>query len=287
MLIPRIITAIALLAVLLPALFAETPQPFALVTLLLIVAGCWEWGRLNGLSSQAALLSGVVVGGCLAAAWWHGSVEALAGSGVMPAALERATWLVVTTVWVLGSAYLIRAGVGQWSNVARPLRLILGWLLLAVTWWAMARARVVGINFLLSLMVLVWVADVAAYFGGRAWGNRKLAASISPGKTWAGAYSGLVGVLVLAAVWMQVDHYGWVDSPSVFSVLYDRHPVLMVVGVLFLVTMAVVGDLMESLVKRSVGVKDSSGLLPGHGGVLDRVDALLPVLPMGMMLVTV
>ena len=150
----------------------------------------------------------------------------------------------------------------------------------------MARARVVGINFLLSLMVLVWVADVAAYFGGRAWGNRKLAASISPGKTWAGAYSGLIGVLVLAAVWVQVDHYGWVDSPSVFSVLYDRHPVLMVVGVLFLVTMAVVGDLMESLVKRSVGVKDSSGLLPGHGGVLDRVDALLPVLPMGMMLVT-
>ena len=104
MLIPRIITAIALLAVLLPALFAGTPQPFAWVTLLLNVAGCWEWGRLNGLSWQAALLSGVVVGGCPAAAWWHGSVEALAGNGEMPAALERATWLVVTTVWVLGSA---------------------------------------------------------------------------------------------------------------------------------------------------------------------------------------
>jgi phosphatidate cytidylyltransferase len=140
---------------------------------------------------------------------------------------------------------------------------------------------------LLSLMVLVWAADVAAYFGGRAWGKRKLAAEISPGKTWAGAWSGAGAVLVLGIAWQRLDETGLVDGASIFTILADRHLLIALIGVLFLVAMAVVGDLMESLVKRSAGVKDSSGLLPGHGGVLDRVDALLPVLPIGMMLVTV
>ena len=180
-----------------------------------------------------------------------------------------------------------RAGVSAWVPLARSFRLVLGWLLLAATWWAMARARTLGINFLLSLMVLVWAADVAAYFGGRAWGQRKLAAAISPGKTWAGAWSGAGAVLVLGIAWQRLDQTGLVDGASIFTILADRHLLIALIGVLFLVAMAVVGDLMESLVKRSAGVKDSSGLLPGHGGVLDRVDALLPVLPIGMMLVTV
>jgi phosphatidate cytidylyltransferase len=282
MLIPRIITAVVLLAMLLPALFATNSSPFAALTLVLIAAGCWEWGRLNQLGFAASVVAGVAVGAGLAYVWWlapHLLVEY--------AHVTRALWLLGAALWVLGSAWLLRFGMTRWLGLSPKLRLGVGWLLLALTWLAMASAHAVGVNFLLSVMVLVWVADVAAYFGGRAWGKRKLAAGISPGKTWAGAFSGAAAVMVLAVAWLWLDTQLAPDSASIYTQLWQRSPVLMVIGVLWLNSMAVVGDLIESLVKRCAGVKDSSGLLPGHGGVLDRVDALLPVLPLALMLVTV
>jgi phosphatidate cytidylyltransferase len=142
-----------------------------------------------------------------------------------------------------------------------------------------------GVNFLLSVLALVWVADVAAYFGGRAFGLRKLAINISPGKSWEGVFSGLLAVGALALIWLALDGQQTSWSPSVFSMLVQQSQVWAFAGVAMLVGMSVVGDLVESLVKRSAGVKDSSALLPGHGGVLDRVDALLPTLPLALMLV--
>jgi phosphatidate cytidylyltransferase len=138
----------------------------------------------------------------------------------------------------------------------------------------------------LSALCIVWVADIGAYFAGRNFGKRKLAPSISPGKTWEGVYGGLVGVALLAALWLLViDRALPVDGPSVFAQIESR---LGVVGLIFgcavLAGLSVVGDLFESLVKRAAGAKDSSRLLPGHGGVLDRIDALLPVLPAAMAL---
>ncbi len=282
MLIPRIITAVVLLALLLPALFASDASYFAAITLVLIAAGCWEWGRLNGAHSVASGLAGVAIGAALAYVWWLAPQLLAAHADVM-----RSLWLLCAGAWVLGSAWLIRVGLSRWSNSSAAARLLIGWTLLALTWLAMASAHQTGINFLLSLMVLVWVADVAAYFGGRAWGKRKLAPAISPGKTWAGALSGAAAVMALALAWVWADAHYATGSASIYTHLLERSPVLLVVGVLWLTCMAVVGDLVESLVKRCAGVKDSSGLLPGHGGVLDRVDALLPVLPLGMMLVTV
>jgi phosphatidate cytidylyltransferase len=133
----------------------------------------------------------------------------------------------------------------------------------------------------------VWAADIAAYFGGRAFGKRKLAPSISPGKSWEGVVSGMLGVLALAAFWLWLDTRIAADSASVFTLLKQRFGVgLMVVAVLALTAMSVVGDLFESLIKLAVGANDSSALLPGHGGVLDRVDALLPVLPCALALTT-
>jgi phosphatidate cytidylyltransferase len=146
----------------------------------------------------------------------------------------------------------------------------------------------VGINFLLSILVLVWVADVFAYFAGRAFGlkftRNKLAPTISPGKSWEGVWGGMAGVLVLALAWVGCDAALQAGVSSLYTRLAERGWWLLVISVIFLAAMSVVGDLVESLVKRSAGAKDSSALLPGHGGVLDRIDALLPTLPIAMML---
>ncbi|KAF1056747.1 MAG: Phosphatidate cytidylyltransferase [Variovorax sp.] len=157
-----------------------------------------------------------------------------------------------------------------------------------MAWLAAVQARLIGINFLLSILVLVWVADVFAYFAGRAFGlkftRRKLAPAISPGKSWEGVWGGMAGVVVLALAWVWADASAQAAVASLYSRLATRGWWLLLLGVVFLAAMSVVGDLVESLIKRSAGVKDSSRLLPGHGGVLDRVDALLPTIPIAMML---
>jgi phosphatidate cytidylyltransferase len=280
MLKQRIITAVVLLAILLPALFWPSPLPFMAVALILIGAGTWEWGRLNGLAHAGALL---LAGACLAlcAASWN--------VVLLPRPLPF-VWFLAGAVWVLGAAWLLRAGVAGWPRIPRVLRLAAGVLALWLAWLAVARARVIGINFLLSLLVLVWVADIAAYAAGRAFGlkftKNKLAPSISPGKSWEGVWGGMAGVLVLAVGWVMGDRALQADVPSLYTRLAAAGWWLLVIGAVFLAAMSVVGDLVESLIKRSAGVKDSSNLLPGHGGVLDRVDALLPALPLAMMLTT-
>jgi phosphatidate cytidylyltransferase len=197
-------------------------------------------------------------------------------------------WMVATGCWVLGSIWLLRQGVPAWSTIPRWLRLVGGFLMLWCAWLAVAQARVIGINFLLSSLVLVWVADIFAYFSGRTFGGRfmrsKLAPSISPGKSWEGVWGGMAGVMVLAMSWIWIDHNWQVTVPSLYSQLAAQGVWLLGLGALMMAVMSVVGDLFESLIKRSAGVKDSSGLLPGHGGVLDRVDALLPTLPLAMLL---
>lgn len=281
MLKQRIITALVLLAILLPALFAQTPAAFVALSLLLIAAAAWEWARLVGWGAQAALASGALCAFLCALLWWMGAVE-------RPIPL---LWLAAALAGVPGGAWLIQRGVPGWPKLPRGLRWTGGIVVLCTAWLAMAQARTMGINFLLSIFVLVWAADVFAYFVGRGLGGKfskvKLAPSISPGKSWEGVWGGMLGVLLVALVWIWVDRNYSVDSPSLYTRLSERGWWLLVGGCLFLSAMSVVGDLVESLVKRSAGVKDSSGLLPGHGGVLDRVDALLPVLPLAMMLVTV
>lgn len=280
MLKQRVITALILLAVLLPALFYPDPQPFCALMLLFIAAGGWEWGRLNGLSQA---LSWATAGACLivcALAWWAGALEVSL----------RSLWGVVGSAWVLGSAALLRGGVVGWPRVPLLLRWLAGLLALVTAWLAVAQAKVIGVNFLLSVLVLVWVADIFAYFAGRAFGLRftrnKLAPSISPGKSWEGVWGGLAGVVVLAWVWPMADAALGAAVPSFYTRLMGQGWPFALLAVLFMGAMSVVGDLVESLIKRSVGAKDSSGLLPGHGGVLDRVDALLPTLPLAMMLST-
>src|SRR5690606_7223407 len=173
-----------------------------------------------------------------------------------------------------------------WLQWPAALRLWIGLGLLACAWLGLVQARLLGLGFLLSVLTLVWMADVAAYAGGRAFGQRKLAPTLSPGKSWEGVFSGLLGVLLLAGAWLWWDNGRSVQEASLFTRLWASGALFAVISVVGLSAMSVVGDLLASLVKRGAGMKDSSQLLPGHGGVLDRVDALLPVLPLAMLLAT-
>lgn len=278
MLRQRILTALVLLAIVLPALFHPDPRAFNGVVLLAIAAAAWEWGRLSGWSQLLALVLGAACAALCVLAW------GLLGAAGAPLWL----WAFGAGAWVLGGGLLLRAGVAGWPRIPQALRLLGGLLALWLAWLAVAQARGQGVNFLLSILALVWVADIGAYFAGRALGLRftrgKLAPTISPGKSWEGVWGGMLATVVLAIVWVVLDVAQPTWSPSFYSHVQRSvgWPGLVVV-VLCLAAMSVVGDLVESLIKRSVGVKDSSHLLPGHGGVLDRIDALLPTLPLAMM----
>lgn len=147
--------------------------------------------------------------------------------------------------------------------------LILGAVVVLPTWIALVQLRQVGALPLILVMAIVWLADIAAYFFGRTFGKRKLAPSISPGKTWEGALGGGFAVVV----------YGLALAPQLPDVLGGNLPLLIAV-LLLLTVVSVMGDLFESLLKRQAGLKDSSNILPGHGGVLDRIDSLTSTLPL-------
>ncbi len=278
MLWQRVVTAIVLLLVLLPAMFYPSAIPLSALAILFIAAAAWEWARLVGYRGMVPVACAALCALACGLTWAGGMLS------------QSLLWLwgLMALVWVIGGAWLLHGGSRLWSDLPRALRLGFGFLLLLTAWLALAQARHVGINFVLSVMALVWTADISAYFAGRTWGGRivarKLAPSISPGKTWEGVAGAVVGVLVLALVWRWADVYFQSDAPSLYSRMYDSEHWFMLPALVGLVGMSVVGDLIESLVKRAAGAKDSSGLLPGHGGVLDRIDALLPALPIAMLL---
>jgi len=275
MLKQRIITALVLVSILLGALAATAAWPFSLVTLVLMAAAGWEWGRLNqALGWQSIAMAGLV---------------ALAGLAVVLATwtAPQSLWWAALVMWVAAGVAALRAGPASWPALPRVARWPVGLLVLWLAWLALTQARALGTNFLLSVLCLVWMADIAAYFGGRAFGRHKLAPSISPGKSWEGVWAGMAGVLLLAVFWIWLEGRFDVGGDSLYSRLL-RHlgPAGMAVALVGLCSLSVMGDLLESLVKRAAGAKDSSRLLPGHGGVLDRVDALLPVLPVALALVS-
>lgn len=280
MLKQRVITALILLAILLPALFFSNTLPFNLIVLAMLTAGAWEWARLNHLSQRAAMATALVML-CLGIFTWFSRWTVQSHSLL---------WLIAGSAWILGSVALIKVGVPGWSKIPVAIRLLGGILALWVAGLAMVQAREVGINYLLSILLLVWVADIFAYFFGRTFGLKwtrvKLAPSISPGKSWEGAWGGVFGVFVLACMWVWGDAASQSQVLSIYSRLIQPGWWMLLVAVFLMAAMSVVGDLVESLIKRSAGVKDSSQLLPGHGGILDRIDALLPTLPLAMMLTT-
>ncbi|KAA0910990.1 phosphatidate cytidylyltransferase [Pusillimonas sp. ANT_WB101] len=281
MLKQRIITAIILLVILLGALLAASPWP--LVLLLTLTAGCalFEWLRLTWLKTSGAMpaILGVLMGvAMLAVAYqWLAATPA-------PWALELRSglnyWVIpgVAIIWVAAATAMVVRGQAQRKAHCVWLSLF-GIFAVVAVWASLVQLYLLhGAWYLVSLLALIWFADIAAYFVGRAIGRHKLAPKVSPGKTWEGA----VGGVVAATAWVLISAY-WPGSFG--ATLALRWPVGIVILIAIgLAAISIVGDLFESLLKRRAGVKDSSQLLPGHGGVYDRIDALLPVAPLALLL---
>lgn len=266
MLKQRVLTATILGAIALGALL-WSPIAFAAVATVIMGLALDEWLQLTGatrlVSRCVALIAAVLL---LVLATAQREVITLA---VVPfSAIAAALWVVITAVLVQPGAVALK--------LPRAVGIALALLLVVAAWLALMHLLFQGALMLLSVVLIVTIADTAAYFAGRAFGRRKLAPHISPGKTWAGVVGGGVAVVLVAVTLWQL-------SPSAALLSNELFAVNGVLAALFLlallVAMSVVGDLFESLLKRQAGVKDSSQLLPGHGGVLDRIDAMLPVLP--------
>lgn len=271
MLKTRVVTALVLLAIFLPVtLFAPVGAFGALIALVVVVAA-WEWARLLKTRGAVPVIYALAAAAALAA-------STRVGVGFD---LDQSLYRAAAVFWLCAGPFvLLRKPVlaqGAW----RVLLFLAGIVVFVACWHALVAARQVGVPFVLSLLLVVWLADIGAYFAGKAFGRRKLAPAISPGKTWEGAVGGWFTVVVVALVALLTHAF----EPTVFTALVEHLGFMRALLILtLLVAFSVIGDLFESMLKRQAGVKDSSGLLPGHGGVLDRIDALLPVLPLAMLL---
>jgi len=250
MFITRLVTAGIALPVFVGALLWLPNRHWAGILMLLLLAGGREWAKLCGFARKGSWLF-------LAAVLFSAvAVFFLPHDGLVYGA-SVAFWLLLAPAWL---KYRWRA--------TQPLLLgLTGWIVLVPTWLALARLQIRPLQ-LLSFLAVVWIADSAAYFSGKRFGRRKLAPDISPGKTWEGAIGASVAVAVYYLVLRFVFEPDWLGALTgviLFAVV---------------TVMSIEGDLFESWMKRQAGVKDSGGLLPGHGGVLDRIDGLTAAMPL-------
>jgi len=266
MLKTRIFTAICVLLLFLAALFYLSSIFWMVFLLALAVIGSWEWSKLAKFTLFGSIIYLVFT--------------ALIG-GELLFILSRALqtnpystiflWLYAATFvfWLLGATSLLKLN----HSVKNPILLILtGWLLLFPTCLALYQLRAIDPLLLLGFMMTVWISDTAAYFVGRKLGKHKLAPIISPGKTWEGVAGALIAVFIYALIWN-------------YLIGEKSEAMLLVPLLLALVILGIIGDLFESLMKRQAGIKNSGNILPGHGGILDRIDALTSTLPVAILAV--
>lgn len=268
MLRTRVITAIVMLAIFVPSLFFMNQLAWGVLMAALAAVAGWEWGGFMRLVAGKRYLMGGLIGGvCLLMLALN---PAMVGA-VEPSRLNDAAPLLALacTFWLLVVPFWLRM---KWLLGSSLRALATGVLLIVPTWVAIVQLRLPGPGVLLAVMAAVWLADIGAYFFGRLCGRHKLAPSISPGKTWEGAIGGAAVVL---AYGLTLRAYFSLDSFPLWA---------WVLALLLISAISVIGDLFESLLKRQVGLKDSSGVLPGHGGVMDRIDSLTSVLPLAALL---
>lgn len=261
----RVITALVLLLLFLLALFALPVSGWAALVVIVVLQGASEWSRLSKLTGRRAYVFWVLTLVMILGLVWFDAThtpEQQVFIHLLVYAVSALLWLIVVPTWLMMG----------WQIEHLPLMALVGWAVLIPTGLAMMDLRFFDPSpwVLLFVMGLVSAADISAYFAGRKFGKNKLAPSISPGKTWEGVAGAMLGVSVyVVLVWS-------------FSPFFSRRellPVLLLAS-WWWVALAIIGDLFESAIKRQAGVKDSGALLPGHGGLLDRIDALTSTLPL-------
>ena len=278
MLKTRIITAIVLLAVLLPVLYWGNPTAFAAVVTVFFGAAIWEGFRLFNPGSPRAVAVSVAWSAAFCYAFFLAD----------PA--RSLFWFAISAlIWLLRFVPSLKIGLPPLASAGNTMLSLTYAIAIVACFAAIVALFRHSPLFLLSVMALVWIADIGAYCAGKAFGKRKLAPTISPGKLWEGAIGGGVIVLLLATLSVLAGG-GALEAlfADTFAVrVQQRLGWAALCAILIVITAAsVVGDLFESQLKRRAGVKDSSKLLPGHGGVLDRIDALIPVLPLAALIDT-
>ncbi len=261
MLKQRVITATIMLPVALIITFLLPINIFSVITGLIVVLAAWEWANLSHLTTQTfRIMYAIVTGLLIIGSSFFQSTGFLLGIGL--------AW------WIMAIMLIISYPESKSAWQSRVVKLILGWLVLIPAWAGLVtiRNQEYGSYYLLYLFGIVWMADIAAYFSGRLFGKHKLAPKLSPGKTWQGVIGGMIMVSILALI--VVSYTGFAP--------FNRLGVFMVSLVVFV--FSVFGDLFESMLKRERGIKDSGNILPGHGGVLDRLDSLIAAAPIFAML---
>lgn len=262
MLKQRVITAVILFALFLAALFGLPAAGWQALVLAVVWQGAVEWARLSGLKGRTATGYWALTLALMAGMLWFDNSVALEQQTL----LHLVWYVMAVLLWVLVVPAWLMLG---WRPQNPWLMGLVGWVVLLPTGLAMLDLRAFNPWILLFAMTLVMMADISAYFAGKRFGKNKLAPAISPGKTWEGVLGAMIGVTV------------YVIAVSWASGLYKHYPVFpgIIVAGWWWVALSVIGDLFESAVKRQAGVKDSGALLPGHGGLLDRIDALTSTLP--------
>lgn len=262
MLKQRIITALILAPLALCGLFLLEPVPFAYFVGFVTILGAWEWANLAGYQAQFERCAYAVFIGLVLLVAEHVSAGLILG-------LAFAWWVFA---FALILSYPKKLGIWKTNSA----RFLIGVFVLVPFWKALVFIRSSDVSLvpelsplwvILYMLLLVWAADVGAYFAGKAWGNKKLAPSVSPGKSWAGAWGGLACVAALSLL------------ASYLLSLNTESTLLLLLTSCFAGVVSVIGDLAESMFKRYRGIKDSSNLLPGHGGIMDRIDSLTAAIP--------
>ena len=274
MLKTRVITALVILSIVLIALFLFPNWAWGAFTFGIAIVACWEWSRFCQVSTMASrifLALSLAISALIYAAYFHGQLFGVAFGSIALAAFAVAAvfWLILAPLWL----------VKVWRPTARWVTALAGWVVVFPTWLALLFLRDVSPWLLLSFAAIVWVADIAAYFVGKRFGKNKLAPAISPGKTIEGALGGLTGVAVYFFAWQAVVANTFVGRQA-WALDLRSGLVVLFAFFLLLAVASIIGDLFESWMKRGAGMKDSSNLLPGHGGILDRIDALTSTLPL-------
>lgn len=287
MLLTRVVTASILAPLIIWTVISASENTFSIIWAAVITLGAWEWSRLSGLQrlESRVLFVLLVVISLLPFWYWTEIIGSIANYYENSDLLEISLiidWFGVPAVifWVAASVVLkSREKQLLTSRPSTKLKLAIGWLMLLTAWLFLVRLRIYhGYEFVLFLLLLIWAADVAAFFSGRKFGKTKLSPLISPGKTMAGVFGALAAALVMALV--LVFYKDFRTAIKIDFILLS----------LITVHISIYGDLAVSLAKRWAGLKDSGTILPGHGGMLDRIDALIAAIPVfytGIMLIHV